>query len=139
MRDDSLWDKDTHGVDDLDVGPRRATNGKRRSAPEGEVETERLIGAPLWWFNAVFPIVRSKSELAVALYLWRRRVVCGGHKTFDVPNGELKSLGISRYAKYRTLDRLSAAGAIRSNSKGKEAHTVTILLQKPKGKSNDPR
>jgi len=90
-------------------------------------DPSHLIGCPLWWFRAVYPVVCSKAELAVAIYLCRRRITSGKRKTFNVPNGELKSWGISRKVKYRTLDRLAAAGLIRLDRRGREALTVTIL------------
>jgi hypothetical protein len=96
------------------------------------VAPERFIGFPLWWLHCVMPIVRSKKQLACALYLWRRRVICGNRETFDVPNGELKEWKISRQTKYQTLSLLEAAGIIRIDRKGKEAPTVTILSKEPR-------
>jgi hypothetical protein len=116
MKED-LW---IDGPDDIAIAPEQQC-----------ASDERLIGCPVWWLQRVLPVVGSKNQLAVALYLWRRRVICGNHRTFDVPNGELKSWGISRKTKYQTLDRLAAAGLIRINRKGKEALTATILLKKP--------
>jgi hypothetical protein len=113
---DKLW---SDGPDDIANAPAL----KQRP-------NEHLIGCPIWWLQRVLPVVSSKNQLVVAIYLWRRRIVCGGRKTFDVPNNELKSLGISRQTKYQTLVRLEAAGAIRIKRKGKEALTVTILSRK---------
>lgn len=96
------------------------------------VDPSHHFGCPLWWFTAVYPIVHNKAELAVAIYLWRRRKVTGNHKTFSVPNGELKSWGIPRKAKYRALNQLVAAGLITVGRRGKRALTVTISPQ-PKG------
>jgi hypothetical protein len=94
---------------------------------------ENLIGCPLWWLQCVLPIVKSKQQLVVAIYLWRRRIVCGNCKTFDIPNSELKTLGISRQIKYRTLERLAAAGPIQIDRRSiKAAPTVTILAEKPR-------
>jgi hypothetical protein len=118
MKDDSLWVD--AGVDDL-----------ANIAPASCVSDEHFIGCPVWWLQRVLPVVKG-NQIVVALYLWRRRIVCGNRKTFSVPNGELKSWGISRKTKYQALDRLTAAGMIRTNRKGKEALTVTILLKKPR-------
>ena len=82
-----------------------------------------------WLVNAVYSVVHSKAELAVAIYLCRRRVISGKHKTFDVPNGELKSWGISRKVKYRALEWLADAGLIKLDRNGRGALTVTILSQ----------
>jgi hypothetical protein len=100
---------------------------EQRRAPD-----EHFIGCPVWWLQRVLPVVESKNQLVVALYLWRRRIVCGNHETFDVPNGELKRWGISRKVKYQALDRLAASGVIRINRKGKAALTVTIFPKKPR-------
>ena len=117
---DELW---TDGPDPLADAPA----SKR-------VSNEHLIGCPIWWLQRVLPVVNSKKQLVVAVYLWRRWVVCGYRKTFDVPNGELKSLGISRWTKYQTLARLEAAGLIRIRRNGRGAPTVTILTKEPKRK-----
>jgi hypothetical protein len=93
---------------------------------------ERFFGCPVWWLQRVLPVVKSPHQLVVAIYLWRRRVVCGNHKTFGVPNSELKSWGISRYAKYRTLKQLASAGIIKASFRGKEASGVTILVKQPR-------
>jgi hypothetical protein len=119
---DELWADGPDPFADVPA-PRR-----RRTADE------HLIGCPIWWLQRVLPVVSSKNQLAVAIYLWRRRIVCGDRETFDVPNGELKSLGISRKIKYQTLALLEAADLIRIRRKGKRALTVTILPRKLKRK-----
>jgi hypothetical protein len=97
---EDLWIEDQ--TDGLDPKPRRA-----RSAAES-----RHIGCPLAWFTRVFPVVRGKNELAVALYLYRLREI-RRNRTVKVSNvGLLTDLGIDRYAKYRALRRLAGAGII---------------------------
>jgi hypothetical protein len=118
---DELW---TDGPDPLADVPE----------PKQRAPNEHLIGCPIWWLQRVLPVVSSKNQLVVTIYLWRRWVVCRYRKMFDVPNGELKSLGISRYTKYQTLARLEAAGVIRIRRKGKGAPTVTILSKEPRRK-----
>jgi hypothetical protein len=103
------------------------TKGGRRAA-----KVDNLIGCPMWWWQRVLPLVNTKGQLTVAIYLWRRRIVCGGRATFDLPNGELKSLGITRKVKYQTLNRLAAADVIRvARGSAKEAPLVTILTKAP--------
>jgi hypothetical protein len=120
-----LW---MDGPDDIANAP--LPKRRQHDAPIGD--PARHIGCPIWWLHRVLPIVKSKNQLVVAIYLWRRRAVCGNHKTFAVPNSELKSLGISRRTKYQTLALLEAADVIRTKRKGKEALTVTILSKEPK-------
>jgi hypothetical protein len=73
---------------------------------------ERLIGCPMPWFAWALPLVKSKEQLAVALYLYRRCCICRS-STVTVPTNELEEIGISRVAKYRLLLALEQAGAIR--------------------------
>jgi hypothetical protein len=114
---DKLW---SDGPDDIANAP----------ALKQRTPNEHFIGCPIWWLQRVLPVVSSKNQLVVAIYLCRRQAVCGARRTFDVPNSELKSLGISRQTKYQTLVRLEAAGVIRIKRKGKGALTVTILSRK---------
>jgi hypothetical protein len=91
--------------DDLDVRP---THRRAAHATDGG----RHIGCPLWWFTLVFPIVRGKNELAVALYIYRLRVIHRSHTVVVSNEHLLTELGIDRYAKYRALRRLADAGVI---------------------------
>ena len=102
--EDSLW---TGGqVDDL-ADARLPTHGAGAGAGK------RHIGCPLKWFALVFPIVRGKNELAVALYIYRLRIVRRS-RTVTVANERLLTeLGINRFAKHRALRRLADAGVIR--------------------------
>jgi hypothetical protein len=118
-------------VEDLEVPPqhKRTTRTHTTGATK-----DRFIGCPIWWLRRVRPAVTKRDQLVVAIYLWRRRVVCGNRETFDVPNGELKAWGISRKIKYRTLDLLAAAGLIKvARHSAKAALTVTILAKNRRG------
>jgi hypothetical protein len=122
-----LW---MDGPDDIANAPmpKRWRSGRRAG------NSAQHIGCPVWWLRCVLPAVKSKKQLVVALYLWRRRVICGDRGTFDVPNNELRGWGISRQTKYQTLALLVAAGKIRTRQKGKESLTVTILAREPSSK-----
>jgi hypothetical protein len=103
MNADDLWLKDQ--PDDLVDLP-------TAQIERAEADASRHIGCPLSWFRLVFPVVRGKSELAVALCLYRLRAVQRS-RTVTVSNvGLLAELGIDRFAKYRALRRLSEAGII---------------------------
>jgi hypothetical protein len=107
---------------------------QKRAHTAGDAE-DRLIGCPVWWVKRVRPVLKTKDQLIVAVYLWRRWVVSGKRETFDVPNGELRALGISRKVKYGTLDLLAAAGLIRvARRSAKAALAITILATKPRRK-----
>ena len=73
---------------------------------------ERLIGCPLPWFEWLLPLVKTKDQLAFALYLYRRCCICGT-ATVTVPTREFAGMGISRYGKYRLLAALEQAGIVR--------------------------
>ena len=73
----------------------------------------RHIGCPVDWLAWVLPLVRSKEQLALALYLYRRCHVCHSN-TVTVPTEELEELGLGRWAKYRLLVSLEQAGILRA-------------------------
>jgi hypothetical protein len=80
-----------------------AQKPKRRSS--------RHIGCSVSWFAWVLPLVRSKQQLALALYLYRRCSICRS-KTVTVPTGQLTEFGISRWGKMRLLLWLERAGIL---------------------------
>jgi hypothetical protein len=73
--------------------------------------------------------VQGKHELAVALYIYRLRIVCGS-RTVTVPNAFLTALGIDRHAKYRALQRLPAAGIITIKRQSRRTLAVTFRDRK---------
>jgi len=93
---------------------------------------DRHFGCPVSWLLRVLPVVKSKKQLVVAIYIWKRYVVRGRREAFDMPNGELKRWNISRNTKYRTLVMLAAAGVITMKQKGKETFSITIRPEKLK-------
>jgi hypothetical protein len=99
---EDLW---IEGPDDLTLKPTSRSRGRA-------TDSARHIGCPLSWFALVFPVVRGKNELAVALYLYRLRTIQRS-RTVRVSNMRLLTeLGIDRFAKYRALRRPAAAGII---------------------------
>ena len=94
--------------------------------PAHNANTLRHIGCPLSWFKLVLPVVRGKNELAVALYIYRLRIVQHS-QTVVVSNAPLLSeLGIDRFAKHRALRRLAAAGIISFKQINKRAITIVF-------------
>ena len=88
--------------------------------------SSRHIGCPLAWFRRVFPVVRGKRELAVALYLYRLRSIRRTASVVVANEHLLIELGIDRYVKYRTLKRLAEAGIVRVTRHGRKALKVTL-------------
>jgi hypothetical protein len=119
---DDLW---AEGKDDLNVQSiRRATRTNTGA---------RHIGCPLWWFTQVYPAVRGKGELAVALYLYRLRVIQRSC-TVKVSNERLSAeLGIDRFTKYRALRQLADAGLIKIKRHNKQA--LKVVFSRKHGRS----
>jgi hypothetical protein len=98
-----------------------------RAAPKRRQRADQFVGCPLEWLKRVLPIVKSKEQLAVAIWLHRRRAVCR-NELFTVPNESLREdLDLDRFVKYRTLRRLNEASAITLTCTGKRALKVRIL------------
>jgi hypothetical protein len=87
---------------------------------------DRFFGCPIWWLRAVLPVVKGKSELVVAIYLFRLRHVTKS-KTVVVPNKWLRENGVSRFVKCRALARLERAGLIAVERRGRVAPEVKFL------------
>jgi DNA-binding transcriptional ArsR family regulator len=88
----------------------------------------RHIGCPLAWFKRVLPLVGSADQLAIMMWLHRRRRVCGGKEWFTVPAKALEEdLGLSRYTRYRALQHLEQAGGIAISRDGNKAMRVKLL------------
>ena len=101
--------------------------------PRINTDTSRHIGCPIWWFKLVFPIVRGKNELAVALYIYRLRTIRHS-RTIVVSNERLAAeLGIDRYAKYRALRRLTEAGIITVRRRNKRALEIVFRKRRRRG------
>jgi hypothetical protein len=79
----------------------------------------------MWWLRVVLPVIKSKGELVVAIYLFRLRHVTKS-KTVDVPNRWLRDNGVSRLAKSRALARLERAALIAVERRGRAVPKVTF-------------
>ena len=97
---------------------RPAGSKRRRANPH--------IGSPLEWAKRIRPLMKTKDQVFVALWLHRRRVICGS-ELFTVPNKALQEdLGLSRRVKYGALAHLEKAGVIALIRDGK--HTLQVRL-----------
>ena len=92
--------------------------------------TVRHIGCPLWWFRLVFPVVRGKNELAVALYIYRLRIDPPQPHVAVSNTRLLAELRIDRFAKYRALRRLADAGIIKVKRHNKRALKITFCRKR---------
>jgi hypothetical protein len=94
--------------------------------PKRRRQANPHIGCPLEWLKRVIPFIATKEQLAVAIWLHRRRAVCGS-ELFTVPNKALfEDLGVSRLVKYRTLQRLEKVGIVVLARTGKRTLRVQI-------------
>src|SRR5262245_20543178 len=115
-------------TDPLDDKPPPTPKRSRRVRVAGDT---RYIGCPLWWFKLALSIMpHSSHELAVAIYVYRLRLVHHS-KTVSISNERLAAeLGVNRSATFRALQKLAEAGAIRIKRRNKQAWTVTFIDRK---------
>ncbi len=62
---------------EVETLPSRVAPKRRRA--------DHHIGCPVEWLKRVLPLVNTKEQLAVAIWLHRRRAVCR-NELFTVPN-----------------------------------------------------
>jgi hypothetical protein len=85
------------------------------------------IGCPLEWLKRILALVKTKEQLAVAIWLHRRRAICHS-ELFTVPNDVLqKELGLNRRVKYQSLQYLERAKVITIVRDGRRALQIRIL------------
>ena len=88
---------------------------------------DQHIGCRLEWLKRVLPLAETKEQLAVAIWLHRRRAVCR-NELFTVPNQELhEDLGLSRKVKYAALRHFEKTEVIAVVRDGKRALQVRFL------------
>jgi len=89
----------------------------------------------MWWLRLVLPKLRSAAELAVALYLYRLRIVRRS-RTVSLSNERLLAdLGVNRFTKYRALQKLADAGVIEIRRRDGRAIIVTLTSKKRGGRT----
>jgi hypothetical protein len=98
---------------------------KPRAMPKRQ-RVEPHIGCPVEWLKRVIPLLKTPKQVGVAIWLHRRRIICGS-QLFTVPNKALQEdLGLSRRVKYGALRHLAKAGVIALVRDGK--HTLQVRL-----------
>jgi CRP-like cAMP-binding protein len=115
-------------IDQAEFERRKAEHYAKKKLLKAEpiASSSRLIGCPLWWLKAVLPVVHGPRQLAVALFLYRLRVI---HRSRTVPVTNVRllaELGIDRRTKYQTIKRLERAGLIAVQRHNKK--TVKIIF-----------
>jgi len=113
------------GTDPLEPIKQPLKHSKRVRVTDGN----RFIGCPVWYFKLAVSTVRSAHELAIALYIYRLRIVHRS-RTVTLSNERLSAeLGINRSAKYRALRKLTDAKVIRLKRRRGRA-TVIIFTDR---------
>ena len=87
---------------------------------------EGYVTVSLAWLARVLPVVRTTTHLVVAMLIYRE-CLRRRSNTVALSNGELRKLGISRYAKYRALAWLDGAGVI-AIEKANTGHSARAIL-----------
>ena len=80
---------------------------------------------PATWLRQVLRSVRGPRQLAVAMALYRRCLMQRS-RTVDLPNGDLRDLGISRQTKYGTLKEFAVAGGLTMETRNGRPIRVTF-------------
>jgi hypothetical protein len=84
-----------------------------------------FVKVPLWWAAAAVKATKTPKALVWIRLLhlsWKAKSL-----TFPLPNGKLESDGVSRFAKYRALRELEAAGLIVVERRHGKTMVVSIV------------
>lgn len=108
------------GGDDLAGAKPVATKTPRR-------RHGKHLGAPYSWLKLAYAASRGKGDAYVALHLYHWHIIRKS-RTVIVSNAELEEFGITRYEKYRSLERFEQAGLIRVVHGNGKAPKVTLLV-----------
>jgi hypothetical protein len=88
---------------------------------------ESFVMFPMRWYEVLNRPKMRASVVLMAIYLvhldWRHR-----HTPFKLPNGMLGEDRISRWKKYRALDRLEELGLISVERRERRSPIVTVNL-----------
>jgi hypothetical protein len=88
---------------------------------------EGYITVPLAWLARMLPVVRTPTHLVLAMLIYRECLMRRSNSV-ALSNGELRKLGISRYAKYRALAWLRETGGIAiERANARRSVRVTLL------------
>jgi hypothetical protein len=118
--DDDLFARDD-GSDPLDDPVQESTGYKP------DRSDEPYVRCTLAWLKRVLPLVNSPEQVAVAMWLQRRRAVCR-QEWFSVPSSALQlELGLSKSTKYRTLIHLERGKVIALARLGQQALLIKLL------------
>jgi DNA-binding FadR family transcriptional regulator len=96
------------------------------AAPAKRKKVEPFVQVPLWWIAAAARAAKSPATLVLVELLhasWRAR-----SRTFSLPNGRLRKLGVSREIKRRVLRDLETARLITVDKRHGKPPRVTLTV-----------
>jgi hypothetical protein len=96
------------------------------AAPVKRKRVEPFVKVPLWWIAAAAKHTRSPASVVMVELLyasWKAK-----NLTFQLPNGRLKKLGVSREVKRRVLRDLERGGLIVVARPVRKTPIVTLVL-----------
>jgi hypothetical protein len=88
-------------------------------------KVERFVQVPLWWIETAAKDIQSPETLVLIELLharWKTK-----SSTFPLPNGRLKTLGVSRKIKYRVLRDLQRRPVILIERRAGKTPIVTLI------------
>lgn len=112
--------------EDAEDDPRWQWAGLTVGAPLAP--SKNHIVCSLAWLQQIWPVVHTPTHLVVALVLYSK-CLRQRSQTVALSNRELKQLGISRYAKYRTLAWLQKAGVL-TVEKTSHGQSIRVTLHR---------
>jgi hypothetical protein len=88
-------------------------------------KVEPFVNVPLWWAEAAAKATKTPKAMVWIQLLhaaWKAK-----RSTFPLPNGRLRKVGATRFAKYRALRELEEAGLIMVERRNGKTTIVTIV------------
>jgi hypothetical protein len=95
------------------------------AAPKRAKKVEPFVKVPLWWIKAAAMATASPTALVLIELLrlrWSTKT-----STFQLPNGRLQKMGVSREVKRLALGNLERAGLISVKRQPRKTPTVTLI------------
>jgi hypothetical protein len=96
------------------------------AAPVKRKKVEPFVNVPLWWFAQVARATNTRKALVAVELLYAS--FKAKSSTFQLPNGRLRKLGVSRETKRRALYELEQAGLITVDRPIRKTPLVTLVL-----------
>jgi hypothetical protein len=97
---------------------------------------DQHIGAPISFIKEVCLMTGARSDLIVALCIFRRVCMCDSW-TVTLPNADPASLDVDRRCKQKALIRLQSAGLVKMKNKAGHSARITLLWRPSPSNEDD--